>query len=95
MDDENSDKREGKGKIVRTRGSYVEVLETFSNIAPIVDAVLADADDSGQVNPACFVYLQTADSYTHSLRSLHVLEVATPVRSTSSARELISRNWLC
>ena len=49
MDDDTLDKREAKGKIVRTKGSYVEVLESFSNIAPIVDAVLADTDNSGQV----------------------------------------------
>ena len=39
-----------EGLVVRTKGTFVEVLETFHNIAPIVDAVSADIDGSGQVN---------------------------------------------
>lgn len=38
-----------EGLIVQTKGTFVEVLETFHNIAPIVDAVSADIDGSGQV----------------------------------------------
>ncbi|KAJ3904528.1 CPSF A subunit region-domain-containing protein [Lentinula edodes] len=37
-----------KGWIVATHGSFVEVIQTFKNIAPIRDAVLADLDGSGQ-----------------------------------------------
>lgn len=37
------------GKVVKCKGNYVEVLATFRNIAPILDAVLADPDESGQV----------------------------------------------
>ncbi|KAF7790799.1 hypothetical protein EIP86_001756 [Pleurotus ostreatoroseus] len=44
MEDAAADKRSYKGKIVKTRGSFVEVLDSYPNIAPIVDAVLADAD---------------------------------------------------
>ncbi|KDQ62210.1 hypothetical protein JAAARDRAFT_121297 [Jaapia argillacea MUCL 33604] len=36
-----------KGSIVNAKGSYVEVIESFSNIAPIMDAVVADTDGSG------------------------------------------------
>ncbi|KAJ3557088.1 hypothetical protein NM688_g1656 [Phlebia brevispora] len=43
-----TDKQDRKGKIVRTKGSFVEVLEKYPNIAPIMDAVLADTDGSGQ-----------------------------------------------
>ncbi|GAW02345.1 uv-damaged dna-binding [Lentinula edodes] len=45
-----TDSRKGikKGWIVATHGSFVEVIQTFKNIAPIRDAVLADLDGSGQ-----------------------------------------------
>lgn len=49
MDDADVDKRSNKGKIVKTNGSFVEILESYSNIAPIVDAMLVDTDGSGQV----------------------------------------------
>ena len=56
MRDDNEDEDMGPepsknahGLIVRTKGKFVEVLETFHNIAPIVDAVSADVDGSGQV----------------------------------------------
>ncbi|KAJ3856320.1 CPSF A subunit region-domain-containing protein [Lentinula lateritia] len=37
-----------KGCIVATYGSFLEVIQSFKNIAPIRDAVLADLDRSGQ-----------------------------------------------
>lgn len=37
------------GQIVRLKGTYIEVLDRFRNIAPITDAVMADTDASGQV----------------------------------------------
>lgn len=43
------DKREGQGKIVALKGTHIEVLDRFRNLAPILDAVLADTDQSGQV----------------------------------------------
>lgn len=52
MDEEPMDKREGRGKIISSKGSYLEVLESHSNLAPIIDAALADLDESGQV-PLC------------------------------------------
>ncbi|KAL6302826.1 mono-functional DNA-alkylating methyl methanesulfonate N-term-domain-containing protein [Sparassis latifolia] len=45
MDDERAVKG---GRVVSTKGTFVEVLENFQNIAPIMDAVLADLDGSGQ-----------------------------------------------
>ncbi|KIP10587.1 hypothetical protein PHLGIDRAFT_125454 [Phlebiopsis gigantea 11061_1 CR5-6] len=43
------DMREARGgKVVKTKGNYIEVLSRFKNIAPILDAVLADPDESGQ-----------------------------------------------
>lgn len=71
VDMEDSDKRDGKGRIVRTRGNFVEILESFSNIAPIVDATLADIDGSGQVRFSLIVLeLLTAHSPAASNRYL-------------------------
>ena len=47
--DEGKEK-EGRGAIVLGKGSYLSVLETFKNLAPIVDATLVDTDRSGQVS---------------------------------------------
>ena len=45
------------------KGTYLEVLENHDNIAPIMDAVLADIDRSGQVST-----MQSRPcSYPHSL----------------------------
>jgi hypothetical protein len=45
-----ADVRPGKGgKIIALKGTYIEVLDRFRNLAPILDAVLADTDESGQV----------------------------------------------
>lgn len=35
--------------MIQTKGTYIEVLQTHDNVAPIMDAVLADIDGSGQV----------------------------------------------
>ncbi|KAF9069809.1 CPSF A subunit region-domain-containing protein [Rhodocollybia butyracea] len=40
----------GKGRIIASKGSFIDVIHTFKNIAPIRDAVLADLDGSGQVH---------------------------------------------
>lgn len=42
------------GNIVETRGSYLNILERFKNIAPILDACLLDPD-SGQVSISKFI----------------------------------------
>ncbi|KZT11975.1 uncharacterized protein LAESUDRAFT_746751 [Laetiporus sulphureus 93-53] len=47
-DDVSSGKEDKEGKIVSGKGSYVEVLSNHENIAPVMDAVLADIDGSGQ-----------------------------------------------
>lgn len=56
QDDEDADmegiedKRPGKGgKVVALKGAHLEVLDRYRNIAPILDAVMADTDNSGQV----------------------------------------------
>ena len=47
IDDELESK--GTGCIVATKGSFLTVLETHKNIAPIIDAVLVNIDNIGQV----------------------------------------------
>lgn len=47
--DVSSGKEDREGKIVSGKGSYIEVLSNYENIAPVMDAVLADIDGSGQV----------------------------------------------
>lgn len=55
MEEDTEDVPIKEGKIVRTKGTFLEVLQTYDNIAPILDAALADIDGSGQVS------LQIAD----------------------------------
>ncbi|KAK7464711.1 hypothetical protein VKT23_005917 [Stygiomarasmius scandens] len=39
---------EGKGRVVRTHGRYLTVLQSFKNIAPIHDGALVDLDGNGR-----------------------------------------------
>ena len=41
--------REGEGRVLDLNGTFIEVLDTWQNVGPISDAVLADTDGSGQV----------------------------------------------
>ena len=38
-----------KGRIVEPGDLFIKILESFKNIAPIMDAILVDTDGSGQV----------------------------------------------
>lgn len=38
-----------KGRVVEPQGSFIKVLDTYKNIAPIVDAISVDTDGIGQV----------------------------------------------
>lgn len=60
MYDEGQTKKEkeGRGVIVLGQGSYLSTVQTFKNIAPIVDAALVDMDGSGQVSLLPRVFLQ-------------------------------------
>ena len=42
--------REGEGRVLALNGTFIEVLDTWQNVGPILDAVLIDTDGSGQVN---------------------------------------------
>lgn len=46
----DADSKEDRGYIVNSKGTYVSVLDTFKNIAPIRDAILVDTDGSGQAS---------------------------------------------
>ena len=43
-----------EGRIIGMKGTYLEVLQNHDNIAPILDAALADIDRSGQVGIHAF-----------------------------------------
>jgi DNA damage-binding protein 1 len=51
MDVDNESEMTKNGYILGTRGSYLSVLDTQKNIAPIMDAVLVDIEGTGQVCP--------------------------------------------
>ncbi|KAG6831652.1 hypothetical protein H0H87_004602 [Tephrocybe sp. NHM501043] len=44
-----SDEDNTKGAVVESKGSFINVIGTFKNIAPIVDAIVVDTDGSGEV----------------------------------------------
>lgn len=50
VDGEDNTTPNSKGRVLEFLGSYVNVLENFKNIAPIMDAIAVDLDSSGQVS---------------------------------------------
>ena len=59
------DTRETRGgKVVKNKGNHIEVLASFKNIAPILDAVLADPDESGQVR----ISFGVCNKFTNNIR---------------------------
>lgn len=46
---EDDDGDHSKGRVVEPQGTYINVLETYKNIGPIMDAISVDIDGSGQV----------------------------------------------
>ncbi|KAF5382718.1 hypothetical protein D9615_002834 [Tricholomella constricta] len=49
VDGDDEDSRDpAKGLVVESKGSFVNLVETFKNIAPIVDAIMVDTDGSGE-----------------------------------------------
>lgn len=38
-----------KGRVVEAMGSFITVLDSYKNVAPIMDAILVDIDDTGEV----------------------------------------------
>jgi DNA damage-binding protein 1 len=41
--------REIEGRVLALNGTFIEVLDTWQNVGPILDAVLTDTDGNGQV----------------------------------------------
>lgn len=41
----------------KPNGSYIDVVDSYKNIAPIMDAIVEDIDDSGQVIYRNFLFL--------------------------------------
>ena len=48
LDDEDTNTVYSVARVVSPNGSFITVLETYKNIAPIMDAILVDPDKSGQ-----------------------------------------------
>lgn len=48
LDDEDTNTVDSVARVVSPNGSFITVLETYKNIAPIMDAILVDPDRSGQ-----------------------------------------------
>lgn len=55
VDEEDSPTPNSKGRVLEFSGSYINVLENFKNIAPIMDAIAVDIDASGQVRTIQYV----------------------------------------
>lgn len=62
---------DANGIIVNGIGSYLIELESFNNLAPIVDGILVDIDNSGQV---CIVLGFRALLIYYRMKLLHALE---------------------
>lgn len=52
------------GRVVEPQGSYINVLESYKNIAPIMDAISVDTDGNGQVGSISLTeYIITINIY--------------------------------
>ena len=45
-----------KGRVVEAVGSFITVLDSYKNIAPIMDAILVDTDGTDDVAPFSFFF---------------------------------------
>ncbi|TFY79541.1 hypothetical protein EWM64_g4471 [Hericium alpestre] len=59
--------KEGEGCIIAMKGQYIEVVDTWKNIAPILDAAVADTEDSGRP----YIVTCSGMNNTGSLRLIH------------------------
>ncbi|KAF9485871.1 hypothetical protein BDN70DRAFT_870784 [Pholiota conissans] len=48
VDEEDSSEYSKIGRIIEPQGSYLDILESYKNIAPIMDAISVDIDENGQ-----------------------------------------------
>jgi DNA damage-binding protein 1 len=49
VDDDPSGDNFSQGRVVESMGSFITVLDSYKNIAPIMDAILVDTDGTGEV----------------------------------------------
>ena len=52
-----------KGRVVEAIGSFITVVDSYKNIAPILDAILVDTDGSGEVASFSFFFSFLAMTY--------------------------------
>ena len=45
-----------EGRVVEAMGSFITVLDSYKNIAPIVDAIMVDTDGTGEVTSFSFFF---------------------------------------
>ena len=64
-----------KGRVVEAMGSFITVLDSYKNIAPIMDAILVDTDGSGEVISFSF-FLPCAMTYSIQNRLKLLLALA-------------------
>ena len=81
-----------KGRVVEAMGSFITVLDSYKNIAPIVDAILVDTDGTDDVTLFFFFFLPCDDLYNRR-KLLHVLAAQTLGLLTLSEMVQCSRSW--
>lgn len=88
LDDESIDSVFSYGQVVSPIGSFITVLETYKNIAPIMDAILVDPDKSGQ-------YQFVTCSGGANTGSLNVIRTGTDFKELGFASGMIdiTRLW--
>ena len=50
-----------KGRVVEAMGSFITVLDSYKNIAPIMDAILVDTDGTDEVTSFLFLFFLPCD----------------------------------
>lgn len=68
--DDTSESNFSKGRVIETMGSFITVLDNYKNISPIMDAILVDIDDSGEVTFSSFLSFLAVTYFTQRRRKL-------------------------
>ena len=88
LDDEGTNSNFSCGQVVSPSGSFITILETYKNIAPVMDAILVDPDQSGQ-------YQFVTCSGGANTGSLNVIRTGTDFKELGFASGIvdITRVW--